>query len=85
MLTELGYPVRLSIVRVLAHGGKRSCGALPSPVSKSTTIHWRVLRESGVIYQRPADREIFLTLRCGGLDAKFPGLLKAVLDAEPED
>ncbi|MEV0698864.1 helix-turn-helix domain-containing protein [Saccharopolyspora sp. NPDC050389] len=58
----------------------------PPPVSKSTmTHHWRVLRESGVIYQRPAGREIHLTLRCADLDEKFPGVLKAILAAAPDD
>ncbi|CAM06136.1 ArsR family transcriptional regulator [Saccharopolyspora erythraea NRRL 2338] len=87
VLTALGHPVRLSIVRALAEGGEHSCGALPSPVSKSTmTHHWRVLRESGVIHQRPEGREHFLTLRCADLDARFPGLLHAILDAakQPE-
>ncbi|MFI0469924.1 MULTISPECIES: ArsR/SmtB family transcription factor [Saccharopolyspora] len=86
VLTALGHPVRLSIVRALADGVERSCGSLPSPVSKSTmTHHWRVLRESGVIYQRPSGREIFLTLRCADLDEKFPGVLTAILATDAED
>ncbi|MEV0049753.1 hypothetical protein AB0H34_04555 [Saccharopolyspora shandongensis] len=47
----------------------------PSPVSKSTMTH----------HQRPAGREIFLTLRCADLDEKFPGVLKAILATDAED
>lgn len=84
VLHALGHPVRLRIVRTLAEGGEMSCGALAAPVSKSTmTYHWRVLREAGVIYQRPEGREIFSTLRHADLNLRFPGLLAAVLHREP--
>jgi DNA-binding transcriptional ArsR family regulator len=61
-------------------------------IAKSTmTHHWRVLREAGVIRQEPAGRELMLTLRRGEIEARFPGLLEAVLraaaeaDCPPED
>ncbi|MFF5532882.1 ArsR/SmtB family transcription factor [Streptomyces cinerochromogenes] len=48
--------------------------------AKSTmTHHWRVLRESGVIWQHPSGRENLLSLRREDLDARYPGLLDAVL------
>ncbi|MGI5325102.1 hypothetical protein [Actinomadura nitritigenes] len=43
------------------------------------THHWRVLRDSGVIFQEPSGRENLLTLRRDDLDARYPGLLDAVL------
>ncbi len=55
-------------------------------VSKSTlTHHWRVLRDSGVIWQRPSGRENLLSLRREDLDARFPGLLDALIGAVRTD
>jgi DNA-binding transcriptional ArsR family regulator len=84
VLSALGNPMRLTIVRVLAEGGEHPCGYvgtfLGAAVSKSTlTHHWRVLRDSGVIWQRPAGRENLLALRREDLDLRFPGLLDAIL------
>lgn len=83
VLTALGNPLRLAVVRVLAQGGERSCSALlQEGQSKSTmTHHWRVLRTSGVVWQRPVGRGTRLTLRREDLDARFPGLLDALLAA----
>ncbi|MFC6882747.1 MULTISPECIES: ArsR/SmtB family transcription factor [Actinomadura] len=83
VLTALGNPLRLRIVRVLADAGERNCGTiLGKEISKSTlTHHWRVLRDSGVIWQRPSGRENLLSLRREDLDARFPGLLNALLNA----
>ena len=55
VLFALGNPLRLAIIRRLADGSELSCNALrPEEVVKSTmTHHWRVLRDSGVIWQRP--------------------------------
>lgn len=78
----LGSPVRLQVIRALSAGGERRCGSLLSGISKSTlTHHWRVLREGGLIWQRPSGRELLVSLRREDLDAKFPGLLDAVLQA----
>ena len=44
VLTALGHPLRLAVVRALASGGERACGSLLQGQSKSTmTHHWRVL------------------------------------------
>jgi DNA-binding transcriptional ArsR family regulator len=80
VLSALGNPLRLEVVRVLAAGGEHPCGAVLDGVSKSTlTHHWRVLRDSGVIWQRPSGRENLLSLRREDLNERFPGLLDAVL------
>ncbi|MBA9005079.1 MULTISPECIES: ArsR/SmtB family transcription factor [Thermomonospora] len=86
VMYALGHPIRFGIVRALASGQETSCGAIDVPAPKSTlTTHWRVLRESGVIRQRPEGRKLYLTLRRDDLDARFPGLLDLVLaeDHEP--
>ncbi len=44
------------------------------------THHWRVLRDSGVIWQRPRGTgEQDFALRREDLDARFPGLLDTLL------
>ncbi|MEI9537781.1 helix-turn-helix domain-containing protein [Enterobacter cancerogenus] len=81
VLFALGNPLRLAIVRRLADGGELSCNALrPADVVKSTmTHHWRVLRDSGVIWQRAQGRENMISLRQEDLDARFPGLMAILL------
>ncbi|MBG6247664.1 MULTISPECIES: ArsR/SmtB family transcription factor [Symbiopectobacterium] len=82
VLLALGNPVRLEVVRILAQQGEQSCGALSQGAAKSTmSHHWRVLRDSGVIWQRPNGRENILSLRREDLDARFPGLLDTLLAA----
>ena len=52
-------------------------------MTKSTlTHHFRVLREAGVISQEIAGTSKLNTLRREDLDARFPGLLDAVLAAD---
>ncbi|WP_114195619.1 ArsR/SmtB family transcription factor [Edaphovirga cremea] len=82
VLTALGNPLRLTVVRVLADGGEHACSAVLQGIPKSTlTHHWRVLRHSGVIWQRPYGRENLLSLRREDLDSRFPRLLDALLSA----
>jgi DNA-binding transcriptional ArsR family regulator len=83
VLHALSDPVRLQIVRTLAAGddGLR-CGAFALPVTKSTsTHHFRVLRESGVIEQFAEGTALVNRLRRDELDDRFPGLLDSVLSA----
>ncbi|AXB48212.1 ArsR/SmtB family transcription factor [Amycolatopsis albispora] len=80
VLTALGHPVRLQIVRVLADDDEHRCGGIVDGISKSTlTHHWKVLRDAGVINQRPSGRENLLSLRRDDLDERFPGLLDSIL------
>ncbi|GAA0945451.1 helix-turn-helix domain-containing protein [Nonomuraea longicatena] len=83
VLSAMGNHLRLEVVRLLDAGGEHNCTSLLNVLgvtAKSTmTHHWRVLRESGVIWQRPSGRENLLTLRREDLDARYPGLLDAVL------
>ncbi|RKT82932.1 DNA-binding transcriptional regulator, ArsR family [Saccharopolyspora antimicrobica] len=84
VLSALGNPIRLNIARILGTQGERACGAvgtqLDTEMSKSTlTHHWRVLRDAGVIWQRPEGRENLLSLRWEDLNALYPGLLDSIL------
>jgi DNA-binding transcriptional ArsR family regulator len=83
VLSALGSPIRLEVIRILNSGGDHNCTTVLTELglsSKSTmTHHWRVLRESGVIWQRQSGRENLLTLRREDLDARYPGLLDTIL------
>lgn len=84
VLHALADPTRLQIVRTLAVDPERACGTFDVDVAPSTlTHHFRVLREAGVIAQRPDGVRKWTSLRRGELDARFPGLLAAVLSSAP--
>ncbi len=80
VLRALSDPIRLRIVSMLASGEERTCCSFDLPVVKSTsTHHFRVLREAGVIRQRVEGKTRLSALRRDDLEARFPGLLEAVL------
>ena len=81
VLHALSDPIRLRIARDLANGhDDMACVAFALPVSKSTsTHHFRVLREAGVIRQQYQGTSRVSRLRREDLDTLFPGLLEAVL------
>jgi DNA-binding transcriptional ArsR family regulator len=84
VLHALSDPARLQIVRQLAVGDECTCGTFELGLSKATlSHHFRVLREAGVVRTRPEGRTRMLSLRKDELDDRFPGLLDAVLTAEP--
>ncbi|GAA4213510.1 ArsR/SmtB family transcription factor [Microbispora amethystogenes] len=82
VLHALSDPARLHVVHYLAGGGEASCSEIDLAVSKSTsTHHFRVLREAGVIRQVYRGTAKMSCLRREDLDTLFPGLLEAVLRA----
>nr|WP_232247427.1 helix-turn-helix domain-containing protein [Kitasatospora azatica] len=83
VLSALADPIRLRIVRELAAGHEQmACIAFSLPVSKSTsTHHFRVLREAGVIRQHRVGTSRMSTLRETDLGERFPGVLESVLAA----
>ena len=84
VLHALSDPIRLRIVRDLAGNGACNCGAFAVPVAKSTlSHHLKVLREAGVTLTEPAGTQRVVSLRAADLNARFPGLLDAVLAAAP--
>lgn len=83
MSSALADPVRRFIAWRLWELSPRGCAEIELPVSKSTaTHHYRVLRESGMIWQSYQGTGIMNVLRTADLDDRFPGLLEAVLTAE---
>ncbi|MET7665111.1 transcriptional regulator [Streptomyces sp. NPDC005463] len=85
VLHALADPMRLRVVRELAEEGENSelsCSHFVLPVTKSTTTHhFRVLRESGVIRQIYRGTAKMSVLRRADLDVLFPGFLDSVLAA----
>ena len=80
VLYALSDPTRLEIVRSLANGTEMMCSDFRFAIAKSTlSHHFRVLRNSGVIYTRPQGTQNLNSLRRADLDARFPGLLAAIL------
>jgi DNA-binding transcriptional ArsR family regulator len=85
VLHALADPVRLAIVRRLADCGPfpASCTACtPSDMPKSTrTHHFQVLREAGLVRSEKRGAEVINAARLEDVEARFPGLLKAILQA----
>ncbi|WP_018505525.1 ArsR/SmtB family transcription factor [Parafrankia discariae] len=82
ILHALSDPTRMTIVRTLRAAPERACGTFPVDVAPSTlTHHFRVLREAGVIRQREDGNRRWTALREEDLEARFPGLLNAILAA----
>ena len=83
VLHALSDPVRLNYVRCLSiRGCEQACGAIETPVAKSTmSHHLRVLREAGIVRVRTEGTQSLTSLRWEDLEARFPGLLKTILKA----
>ena len=85
MLFALSDPERLAIARQLVDGplDMAECHLSNPDVPKSTKSHlMKVLRTAGVVRNEVNGRARRLSLRREDLDARFPGLLDAVLSAE---
>jgi DNA-binding transcriptional ArsR family regulator len=84
VLFALADPARLAIISKLAAGGcPMNCSAAaPDKLPKSTqSHHYQVLREAGLIRSERRGTEVVNTLRCTEIDAKFPGVIPAILRA----
>lgn len=82
VLHALSDPVRLKIVAKMADGHEHTCGSFSLPVAKSTSSHhFRVLREAGVLSTRTEGKNRFNRLERDQLELRFPGLIDAVLRA----
>lgn len=88
VLHALSDPVRLQVVRFLSglgEGEEAPCSAIDLAVTKSTTTHhYRVLREAGLIRQVYRGTAKMTRMRREDLNALFPGLLDSVLTADAE-
>ena len=82
VLHALSDPTRMTVVQTLRASPERACGTFPVEVAPSTlTHHFRVLREAGIIRQREDGNRRWTTLRGEDLQARFPGLLDAIVTA----
>lgn len=84
VLHALSDPTRMTIVETLRADAEpeRACGTFPVHVAPSTlTHHFRVLRDAGVIRQREEGNRRWTALRYDDLNARFPGLLDAIVRA----
>ncbi len=82
VLRALSDPVRLQIAIRLALAGELNCTIAGDDlgVHKSTASHhYRMLREAGVVVTKQEGRLKYMSLRRADLDARFPGLLDAIL------
>lgn len=83
VLAALADPMRLRIVKALLQEGDcMSCvAAAPCPdIPKSTlSNHFRVLREAGLIRTTKKGVEHRNVVREADINARFPGLLKAIM------
>ncbi|NVN88682.1 MAG: helix-turn-helix transcriptional regulator [Rhodopseudomonas sp.] len=83
VLAALSDPMRLRIVKsLLGQADCMSCtAAAPCPDMAKSTLsnHFRVLREAGLIRTTKKGVEHQNTVREADLNARFPGLLKAIL------
>jgi DNA-binding transcriptional ArsR family regulator len=91
LLHALSDPTRLEIVRRLysdldSNGEGLACnGASPCALPRATmSNHFMVLRSAGLIESRKQGTMVINRLRRAEVDARFPGLLDAVLQAEVE-
>ncbi|PWR09013.1 transcriptional regulator [Micromonospora acroterricola] len=82
VMAALSDPIRVGLVRLLSDGQERGWGVLRAPVSKSTlSHHLRVLRDAGLTRTRQEGTRCYVVLRREDLQARFSGLLEAVLAA----
>ena len=81
ILFALSDPTRLAVVWALKDGAEHSSGdLLAESVPRSTmTHHLKILREAGVTRTRPEGMRCLISLRDADLEARFPGLLDAIL------
>ena len=80
VLYALSDSIRLDIVRHLARVEAASCGELDGGRPKSTVSHhFKVLRESGLIFTENTGTMHMNTLRRADIESRFPGLLAAIL------
>lgn len=90
VLDCLSDPIRLAIVYQLAQqervNSELCCGDFSDLGGKSNlAYHFAKLRECGLMQTRIAGTNRFMRLRREDLDARFPGLLDAVISSAARD
>jgi DNA-binding transcriptional ArsR family regulator len=82
VLSALGDPIRLRIVRVLADGGEHPRRDFEFDLAQSTiSHHMKILRDAGIMWVRNEGTRCSVSLR-DELDQLFPGVLPSILAAD---
>jgi DNA-binding transcriptional ArsR family regulator len=87
ILHALSDPARAAIFAdIVAQGCSHNCSMFLSvsdkAIPKSTlSQHFRVLREAGLIRGERRGVEMYNTSRCAEIEKRFPGLLRAIVNA----
>jgi DNA-binding transcriptional ArsR family regulator len=88
VLHALADPARRAIVKALAADkqcagkGLACAAAAPAALPKSTlSNHYAVLRSAGLVRAVKDGAAVIHTLRCTEIEARFPGVLSAILAA----
>jgi DNA-binding transcriptional ArsR family regulator len=89
VLAALADPVRLTLMRKMyGRPGPEDCHDLAEGIAvgaPTVSHHYRVLREAGLTTTAVEGRRRAVTIRYEDLDARFPGLLAAVLTPASDD
>jgi DNA-binding transcriptional ArsR family regulator len=85
LLHALADPVRLDLFRTLCREDTAPVSCIkcaPAPMPKSSlSRHFQVLREAGLVRSERRGAEVVNMARTAEIDARFPGLLAAILSA----
>ncbi len=85
LLHALADPIRLELFRTLCRGPAAPVSCIrcaPSDMPKSSVSrHFQILREAGLIRSERRGAELVNLARTGEVEARFPGLLAAILSA----
>jgi DNA-binding transcriptional ArsR family regulator len=89
VLAALADRHRLATVKFVARNGESWCSRVMQDagleMSKSTfSHHLRILCEAGVVTKRAEGTKSFMCVRKADLDARFPGLIDSIVNADAE-
>lgn len=86
VLDALSDPIRLRIVARLAIQGELRCSTFMDYGHKTNlSYHFARLREAGITHTRIEGPFRLITLRTEDLEARFPGVLPAILASAGKD
>lgn len=86
VMYALSDPIRVEIVLGLSDEGEQACSDCHIDMPKSSlSHHFKVLREAGLISTRIEGTRHINAIRSADLNARFPGLLLAILKAAKND
>ena len=81
LLSALGDPIRINIVKNLTNQCETTCACCNINLTKpALSHHFKVLREAGLINVRIDGKQRFLSIRYDDIETRFPGLLGAILN-----